>query len=224
MNNQISASEPLKKGLWQLIVRRKIVNQATILDSYAGNEKVIKDLLVLSRRVRSGDPENMEAQAARIYWRALMGNAFRRDRYASGANAALNYGYTVLRAATARAICGAGLHPSLGIHHRSAVNAFALVDDLMEPFRPLVDSLVRKIYRGTLHGQGNEYEIENEPDLNPENKRELAKVLQLDLMTESGMSPLANCLVRTAQSFCRCLEEKKRQLELGELVMGNQLI
>ena len=96
-------------------------------------------LTMLARRVRSGDPDNLEAQGAQKYWRLLFGDDFRRDQQGAGLNGMLNYGYTVLRAATARAVVSAGLHPTLGIHHSNEGNAMRLVDDLMEPFRPMVD-------------------------------------------------------------------------------------
>src|SRR3546814_8596637 len=99
----------------------------------------------MARRVRSGDPDNVEAQAARKYWPALMGSEFRRDQNAGGSNALLNYGYTVMRSCVARSIIGAGLHPAIGLHHHSRLNGFALADDLVEPFRPLVDGLVRRM-------------------------------------------------------------------------------
>ena len=116
MAAQVAASQPLKKRAWQAIVCAKISQQAAVLDA-AGHRG--GGVAALARKVRSGDPENVEAQAARRYWTLLMGDDFRRDRSAPGANALLNYGYTVLRAATARAVMAAGLHPSLGIHHRT---------------------------------------------------------------------------------------------------------
>ena len=189
-----------------------------------GNEKTVRQIEILSKRVKSGDPENMEAQAARVYWRALMGESFRRDKTSGGINSALNYGYTVLRAATARAVCGAGLNPSLGLHHRSDVNAFALADDLMEPFRPLVDSLVWKLQFDKKMSPPGENLNNSESGLTPENKREIASVLLIDMLTERGMSPVANCLVRTAQSLANSLKEKSRNIELGQIVPGSQLL
>src|SRR3990167_1818385 len=140
LHDQIAAGEPLKKRLWQTIVKAKIAHQATVLDRHHPGHPKLAELAVLERRVKSGDPDNMEAQAARHYWPALMGKGFRRDRDMADVNAYLNYGYTVLRAAAARAVCAAGLHPALGLHHCARLNPFALVDDIMEPFRPLIDS------------------------------------------------------------------------------------
>lgn len=138
---QAAAPVPKRKRLWQQIVRAKIAAQGRTLAQLRRDEA---GLAGLAGRVRSGDPANVEAQAARRYWPALMGAAFRRDREAEDANRFLNYGYGVLRAITARALCTAGLHPSFGLHHHNRYNAFALADDLMEPLRPRVDGAVAR--------------------------------------------------------------------------------
>lgn len=213
LRDQIAASEPLKKRLWQALVRHKIEHQAAVLGRHAPNHPKLSDLTVLARRVRSGDPQNMEAQAARIYWPALMGGEFRRDRHGGDVNMYLNYGYTVLRAATARAVCGAGLHPALGVHHGHDGNAFALVDDLMEPFRPLVDAIAWQLI-----AEGGDAKLD------PERKRRLAAVLQQDLIGEKGATPLVNCLARLAQSLAVSLSEKKVALVLAELKTPGRLV
>jgi CRISPR-associated protein Cas1 len=166
----------------------------------------IKDRLNFwaARRVKSGDPENMEAQAARRYWTELLGPDFRRDFQSGPENALLNYGYSVLRAATARAVCGAGLTPALGIHHHNRKNPFALVDDLMEPFRPIVDKSVREIMDG---------EDPPSDDLTPEIKRHLARVLDEDVVLEKGISTVMNALHRLAQTFVKSLRGKDNVLE-----------
>lgn len=134
---------PLAKArLWRRIVRSKIVNQAAAL-THAGGPGAI--VAAIARRVLPGDPNNAEAQAARTYWPLLMGAAFRRVPQSGGVNALLDYGYAVLRAAVARAVVGAGLHPALGIHHRNQYDAYALADDLMEPLRPMVDSRILEL-------------------------------------------------------------------------------
>jgi len=130
---QAAASRPMAKRLWAHLVKAKIKAQAGALDLFSQSPLPLE---ILARRVRSGDPNNVEAQAAQKYWPALFGPDFKRDRSADGTNVFLNYGYTVLRASAARAIVAAGLHPSLGIHHKSAGNSLRLADDLMEPFRP----------------------------------------------------------------------------------------
>ena len=137
---QVEAGEPVRKRAWQTIVRAKIAQQAAVLAHFTGDHGGLARMV---RRVRSGDPENIEAQAAQRYWPRLFGRGFRRDREAEGVNALLNYGYAVVRAATARAIVAAGLIPSLGVHHRHRGNPFCLADDLLEPFRPYVDWRVR---------------------------------------------------------------------------------
>jgi CRISPR-associated protein Cas1 len=133
MADQAAASKPLRKRLWSQIVRAKILGQGATLEAVGAPHG---GFYLLSRKVRSGDPDNVEAQAARRYWPLLFGGEFRRDRREPGVNAMLNYAYTVLRAGAARAVMAAGLHPALGLAHRQRGNAFALADDLMEPFRP----------------------------------------------------------------------------------------
>lgn len=140
MAAQIAASAPMKKRVWRDLVVAKVRSQGAALHSLHGSDG---DLFVLANQVRSGDPANIEARAARRYWPLLFADAsFRRDQDAADANRFLNYGYAVLRAILTRAICAAGLHPSIGVHHKNRFNAFALADDVIEPFRPMVDLLV----------------------------------------------------------------------------------
>jgi len=152
--------------------------------------------------VRSGDPGNLEAQAARRYWPLMMGDDFRRDPDGDGANALLNYGYAILRAATARAVVAAGLHPSIGIFHRHPHNALPLADDLMEPFRPVVDLRVRELLDAGIRSVGSQ------------EKRELAAVLQLELSTRFGSTPVSTCLVRLAQSVAESYQSGSPRLDL----------
>jgi len=142
LQQQVAVTTATKKRLWQQIVRLKITNQAETL-LMAG--KRATRLQHLIREVKSGDPENCEAQAARFYWHLLMGNDFRRDHNAGGTNALLNYGYSVMRAMIARAIVGSGLHPAFGLHHHNQYDGLCLADDLVEPFRPWVDWEIYKI-------------------------------------------------------------------------------
>lgn len=140
---QASASRPLHKRLWKQIVRIKILAQAAVLMEH---HSISAGLEELARQVRSGDPENMEGQAAQRYWPLLFPETLFRRRFdADDQNRLLNYGYAVLRSAVGRAVCAAGLHPSLGIHHHGRTNSWCLVDDLMEPYRPMVDSEVVRI-------------------------------------------------------------------------------
>lgn len=144
MAAQIAVKLPIKKRLWQSVVIAKLRSQAAVLKLETGTDGGLAEI---ARTVRSGDVDNREAYAARRYWISLMGEDFVRDRDAADVNRILNYGYTVLRAMTGRAICAAGLHPSLGIHHHNRYSQFCLADDLMEPFRPVVDRAALAIRR-----------------------------------------------------------------------------
>ena len=197
MRCQLDASKPLRKRLWQSTVRAKIVQQDNTLDLM---EIPGSDLKPLVRRVRSGDPDNVEAQAARRYWPLLFGSDFRRERFGDMPNPLLNYGYTVLRAAVARAVVSAGLHPSLGIHHHNRANPMCLVDDLMEPFRPLVDYTVAILVRSGCE------------EVTADAKRTLAGILTIDMNTDRGVSPLQTCLERAAQSLAQSFEDGKPSL------------
>lgn len=137
---QISLSLPFKKKLWQQIVKEKVKNQKNLLDSIGINSNRLR---YLAGKVKSGDTENIEAQAARFYWKELFGKEFKRDFAQKGVNSFLNYGYSLVRASLSRYIVASGLNPSFGIHHKNEKNPFCLVDDLIEPFRPIVD---RKVY------------------------------------------------------------------------------
>jgi len=196
---QTAVSLPLQKRLWQQIVMAKIRAQGSALKHFSLSDK---GLTALSERVSSGDKEHLEAQAARRYWPALMGPGFHRDRQAGGINAMLNYGYAVLRAATARAVSACGLHPAFGLHHRNDLNPFRLVDDLMEPFRPMVDCQVRKLSDAGM----------NEVDTPV--KEKLAGILKMDFQSSRGKTPLFNCLLWLAQSLVNSFQSKETQLEL----------
>jgi len=142
---QTALSLPTKKRLWQGIVRAKVRAQGDVLRLLHGEDFGVS---AMAARVRSGDPDNVEARAAQRYWPKLFGDsAFRRRREAEDQNRSLNYGYAVLRAVVARAVVAAGLHPSLGLQHSNRYDAFVLADDLMEPFRPLVDHGVAESIR-----------------------------------------------------------------------------
>lgn len=154
------------------------------------------------RKITSGDSSNIEAQAARHYWPRMMGSDFRRDTAGEDANALLNYGYTVLRAATARAVVAAGLHPTIGLFHSNRSNAFALADDLMEPFRPLVDSAVRKISQS----RGN--------TVDSEAKQSLARLIATDLPLGDGLTPVSVALIKLATSLGQSFEMGKLNLAL----------
>lgn len=199
MRAQASAPRPLTKQLWQKIVAAKILMQGAVLSASGGEGS---GFAMLARKVRSGDPDNMEAQAARRYWTALMGTGFRRNTDGDGPNALLNYGYTVLRAVLSRAICAAGLHPTLGIFHSNRANAFALADDLMEPYRPLVDRVVLTLL------------AEDIREVTPEAKARLAKIADLDLDTAAGTSPLSVQASRFVHSVATSFESGVAALDL----------
>lgn len=138
--NQANAPLPKRKRLWQQLITAKITAQGRLLSQLHGKDF---GLIKMAQSVKSGDPDNIEGQASRIYWQKLFADpAFIRKRDAEDQNRHLNYGYAVLRAIVARAICACGLHPSLGIHHHNRYDAFCLASDLMEPFRPIVDRAV----------------------------------------------------------------------------------
>lgn len=198
--NQINAGEALKKRLWQQTVKAKITNQAALLKIQKIDHH---DLNHLIKIVKSGDKGNVEGWAARLYWPALMGKAFRREAQGAPPNFLFNYGYAILRAATARALSGSGLLPTLGIFHRNRYNAYALADDIMEPYRPYVDWLVLKILK-----ENPQTDI-----LTKEIKTELLKLLTIDVQFAKMKRPLMLGLSQTTASLAKCFSGSKRKLE-----------
>jgi CRISPR-associated protein Cas1 len=208
LRDQLGVSKPLQKQLWSQLVVAKVEAQARNLTPGSSPRK---KLMALAKEVRSGDPTNIEAQAAKIYWanwlndaspEELDGERFRRDPALSGLNSFLNYGYTVLRASLARAIVSAGLQPSLGIHHRNRSNAFCLADDLIEPFRPVVDDCVREMYR-----QGFD-------ELNQAAKAELLNLLTVPMQLGEQSGPLMVMFGRLTASLVRCYTGEAKKLEI----------
>lgn len=198
LHAQAAAGLPMRKRLWAELVREKVRAQAEALGEGAGADAA--RLAKLAQSVRSGDPQNVEAQAARLYWPRLMGADFRRDREAEGRNAALNYGYAVLRAAMSRQVVASGLSPALGLHHRSRLNPFQLVDDLMEPFRPLVDRVVADAPERFAQA------------LTPEAKATLAGVVDLPLETEEGVLPATRAMERLCASLSAVFQGEAKRL------------
>jgi CRISPR-associated protein Cas1 len=196
---QIACSLPIRKKLWATIVKSKLINQAAVLQAAGVAHMPVQ---ALAKQVRSGDPNNLEAQGARKYWGLLMGDLFRRDKNAEGANALLNYGYTVLRAATARAVVAAGLHPSIGLHHSHDNNAMRLVDDLMEPFRPVIDLTVWHLQRS------------GPCIVNADTKRALMQSLYQTLPTKGGKSPVIVAVQSLATSLAQVLLKEQKFLAL----------
>jgi CRISPR-associated protein Cas1 len=196
---QAAMSAPRRKQLWQQIVRAKIAAQASVLEELRNDDHGLR---ALTKQVRSGDPGNVEARAARRYWSVLFGDApFARADEEDFRNHWLNYGYAVLRAATARAVCAAGLHPTFGLAHRNKANAFALADDLMEPFRPVVDRIVAF---NTLR------------PLDPEAKRLLIGAVASRYLVDGECRTLFDILARLAQSLVRNIMGESKNLALSE--------
>jgi CRISPR-associated protein Cas1 len=194
---QIGASKPLVKRLWQALVKAKVRQQGAVLNAMG---KTGAGFELMAARVNSGDPDNMEAQAARRYWPLLLGDDFRRDRDSGGVNALLNYGYAVMRATTARAVCAAGLHPSIGLQHKNG--DMCLVDDLMEPFRPMVDLVVARLA------------VNGTTAVSRDAKKALADVTSLDMRTDKGRTPVFLCLERLAASLGKSFEAGRPVLDL----------
>lgn len=201
MDAQLRAGLPLRKRLWKQLVQTKICLQAAVIGLYGGNELPLRRM---AGKVRSGDPSNVEGQAARLYWGLLFDKTFWRDRQAPGLNAMLNYGYTVLRALVARQVMAAGLHPGLPLHHANESNAMRLVDDLMEPFRPLVDAWVRR-----LADTGSR-------DLDASAKRALALLGTRSLQTSRGISPVVLSVQRLATSLAQIYEAGAGKLDVPD--------
>lgn len=212
---QIKAGPTIKKQIWQQIVIAKIKNQAQalekcVLPSNTSIKKDIEALKFLAQRVRSGDSDNKEAQAARIYWQALFGKNFLRNAEDEGINSFLNYGYAIVRAVCARALCASGLLPMFGVHHHNQFNAFCLADDIMEPFRPFVDCLVYELIQ--------KYENENmPPSLSVQDKRHISAILQSPLYLEDEESTLMPVVLKTARALYKSIAEKRALLQFPEL-------
>jgi CRISPR-associated protein Cas1 len=199
LRNQISCGEVLKKQLWKQVVEAKIKNQASLLNNIGEEGDILKPFY---SNVRSGDVDNREGIAARIYFQHLFGDCFVRNRDEMGINALLNYGYSILRAATCRAIVSSGLLPAIGIHHHNRSNAYPLADDLMEPFRPFVDGVV---YDLVTRGQ---------MELTKEVKGELISVLYADTKYEKIIRPLSVGLSMTTASMVKCLSKELNTISL----------
>lgn len=209
MRAQAAASVPLGKQLWKLLVQHKLRNQAAVLAWHKPDSPKAHKLHLLAGAVRSGDAGNAEGQGARIYWRALLGPTFVRDPEKQDCNMLLNYAYTVLRTAVARSLIGAGLHPALGVHHTNRLNAFALADDVMEPYRALADHVVLEVLAE-----------DAEARLEPTVKRQLAAVLQRPVQHEGTTIPLYQGLHHVALCIARTYLGGKVCVPLPELMLG----
>lgn len=210
MQAQATANKPLQKRLWAQLIKAKIEAQANVLEARSLN---CDDLRAMARRVKTGDADNMEAQAAKKYWPRLMGKDFKRGTHHGGINASLNYGYTVLRSAVARSVLAAGLHPSLSLHHQSRGDALRLADDLMEPFRPWVDHVVCRFPEN--------FKNDGDFELGIDHKTALVGVLTFDLQSPHGISPMQVCMDRLAQSLVQVYLKARKTIELPGPISAN---
>jgi len=201
--HQINASIPLKKQLWQQTVKTKIKHQAKHLELL---NKPFKVLNYYESKVLSGDTENMEGAAAAHYWKYIFDFNFKRERYGAYPNLFLNYGYIILRAAVARSLAGSGLLSTLGIHHHNKYNAFCLADDIMEPYRPLIDAKVIEILQTF-----------PEKELTTKIKAELLNVLTQTVYFEEIKSPLMVALSKTTTSLQQCYTGSIKKINYPQL-------
>jgi CRISPR-associated protein Cas1 len=203
LTSQANAKLPLKKRLWKQIVKAKVLNQLKNLpEEDATKNKFMKML----DNLFSGDPQNIEAQASRLYWSLWLGQKeFRRNSTGAPPNNMLNYGYAILRAVTARAIVGSGLHPSLGLHHKNRYDSFSLASDLMEPFRPLIDRVVRDLF------------LSGCKELNQATKADILKALTYQVEIKSKSGPLFVEIEKMAKSLVDCYQGKLKKMVIPEL-------
>lgn len=204
VETQALMTERVRNRLWAQIIRAKVREQAATLAPF--DPEGARSLRKLAAQVRSGDPTNIEARAAAIYWPRLFGPGFRRNHTEPGRNAVLNYGYTILRSAVARSLAATGLTPALGLFHKNRRNAFRLVDDLMEPFRPLVDREVKR------------NETAWAEDLTPQGRAALAALLTGAVTTNDGEKPLYRVLGQLCHSLVEVFQETRKTLDLPDSI------
>jgi len=202
---QIEASVPTKKQMWKNVVELKIRNQAQLLESLGKNAT---KLFKYTNCVRSGDSTNCEGHAAQIYWKELMGKGFVRDRFGECPNTFLNYGYTILRAATAKALMSSGLLPALGIFHRNYYDAFPLADDIMEPYSPFIDQVVIKLMK------------QKQRSLTKEVKHSFLELFYQDVPFGEQMVQLGTCLNYTASSVAKFFAAETKTLSYPRIICG----
>jgi len=199
---QLDASEPLKKQLWRQTVRAKILNQAANLDYFGHDGGALRKI---AGKVGSGDPENMEGRAAARYWDTLLARYYvTRGRDEGGPNLLLNYGYAILRAIAARSLAASGCLTAMGIHHSNKYNPHCLADDIMEPYRPIVDYYVFS-YLAELDHQPPE-------ELQKEHKARLLKIPVLDIRIREKNSPLMVGMQHTTAGLMQCFEGIARKI------------
>lgn len=205
--DQLAASLPLRKQLWQQTVENKILNQAAVLKYVTGQEH--RNMIIWANSVKSGDSENMEARAAVYYWKTIFPDNpfFVRDRNEMAPNNLLNYGYAILRSVIARALVSSGLLPTLGIHHHNRYNAYCLADDIMEPYRPFVDRHIVDLMKTGV----------SIASLTKEIKAELLKIPVIDVRIDGKRSPLMIAASTTSSSLQKCFSGERRIIIYPEL-------
>lgn len=205
--SQLDASLPLRKQLWQQTIKYKIANQAAVLRYLRG--VVVKNMLVWSEEVRSGDPDNLEGRAAAYYWANMFPDIpeFRRGREGIPPNNLLNFGYAILRAVVARSLVSSGLLPTIGIHHHYRYNAYCLADDIMEPYRPYVDRLVVEIMDAE----------DNIKEITTAIKTKLLGIPVLDVFINGQRSPLMIAVSQTTASLAKCFSGEIRKIAYPEI-------
>ncbi len=194
---QINLSDIQIGRLWQKIIKQKVLNQHLLLQKLNLENRL---LYKFANEIEIHDNTNLEAQSARLYWKSLFGDNFRRDPILTDANCFLNYGYAILRSAVARSLAAAGLSLAIGVHHHNFENPFCLVDDLIEPFRPIVDNYV--------------YEINNQKfsELNSQTKKKLASVLEHSVLYKNEKKSLASAIHEVCFSYTNAVLESDYKL------------
>jgi len=206
-HNQVKVSESKKNRLWKQVIKQKIRNQAALIEV---KNKEVQNMLYWADSVKNGDPKNYEARSAAYYWKTIFVDyvdGFKRGRYQDDPNNLLNYGYAILRAVVARSLVASGLLPSFGIHHKSSYNAYCLADDIMEPYRPFVDSLVLRILEENNYGT----------ELTTEIKKRLLQIPVMDVTIGSRLSPLMVAVQQTTSSLYKCYIGEITKLKLPVL-------
>ena len=207
---QIENKKPLEKKIWQLIVKEKIKNQSRVLDLF-GKENPLRPIC---KTVLSGDSSNREAYAARLYFKSLFGGDFVRDKDKEGINSFLNYGYAILRSALARYVVAAGLNPSYGVGHDNKLNPFCLVDDLIEPFRPVIDRFVYDVFK----------QFPDTSELTPVHKAGLSSLLTKDFYNGEGMSPLSMILQQAVWDLVAVYKTKEVRFNFNSHLFESRLL
>lgn len=207
---QIENKKPLEKKIWQMIVKEKIKNQSKVLSLFHKENK----LQYIYKTVLSGDSSNREAYAARLYFKSLFGDSFIRDKERHGINSFLNYGYAILRSSLARYVVAAGLNPCYGVGHMNKLNPFCLVDDLIEPFRPLVDSYVYRQFEQNT----------NLSELTTEHKTALSALLTKEFYNGVGFSPLYMILQQTVWDLVNVYKNKEIKFNFNNYLFEDWLL